>query len=519
MKRLNSISENSASLFFVPSFPIATGIRGKKTKEMKLVCCLLFFSGFLSGIPLSSQEVENHLAGIFADTSIVHITRININTKESDFGVTKYKSGYVFTSSKNEHVGIQYFSGDTMPLLDLYYFHRKDSLKFSRPKPFAKELNSKYNDGPATFSHDGNTIVLTRNLPVKLPPDSGFRLQLVLMISKYENGKWQKPEVLPFCLPAYNYTHPSFAPGDSLLYFTSNCPGGYGGSDIYYSRLTANGWSKPVNPGKKLNSEYDEEFPFCAPSGNLYFDSNRPGGYGMLDIYAWDVNDSAFASPELLAGTINSAADDFGFWCAENEAEGFFSSNRNNKPTDDDIYYFNADWPEAITYDTLKKPELCYEFFEEASVEKEDTVDMAYQWTFSDGTVKTGYKVSKCFDTTGTYTVSLDIRDSSSGEMFISNKMTYELEILPPNAITVPLPDTIFLNQPFIIDSGRVSANGFRVKSVYYDFGHGYKSHGRSAMHVYHKEGTYYPLIFFRVTNEQTGTEECRCVVKKLIVE
>ena len=515
MKRLSSILTGSASASPIWSFRH----KGTKTRKVKLVRCLFCLSGINFVTPLDSQDVENRLAGIFADTAIVHCTRININTKESDFGVTKYKSGYVFASSKNEHAGIQYFSGDTMPLLDLYFFHQKDSLKFSHPKPFAKELNSKYNDGPATFSKDGNTIILTRNLPVKQQADSAFRLQLVLMISKYISGKWQKPEMLPFCLPGYNYTHPSFAPGDSLLYFASNCPGGFGGLDIYYSKLTASGWSKPVNPGKKLNSAYDEEFPFCSSSGNLYFDSNRPGGYGMLDIYAWDVNDSAYSHPVLLAGTINSAADDFGFWCADNEAEGFFSSNRNNKPVDDDIYYFKVDWPEPVVYDTLKKPELCYEFFEEASEEKKDTVDMAYQWTFSDGTVKNGYKVSKCFDTTGIYTVSLDIRDSSSGEMFVSNKMTYELEILPPNPITVPLPDTVYLNQPFIIDSGQVSANGFQVKSVYYDFGNGYKSHGRSATHVYHKEGTYYPLIFFRVKNESTGTEECRCVVKKLIVE
>jgi hypothetical protein len=484
----------------------------------KIICIPTALCVFIL-LPLYSQVTENQLAGIFADTAIVHCSKININTKESDFGVTKYKSGYVFASSHNEHAGIQYFSGDTLPLLDLYYFHRKDSLKFSKPKPFAKELNTKYNDGPATFSHDGNTIVLTRNLPVKHPADSGFRLQLVLMISKYVNGKWQKPTMLPFCRQNYNYTHPSFAPGDSLLYFTSNCPGGFGGSDIYYSRLTATGWSEPVNPGKKLNSAYDEEFPFCSSSGNLYFDSNRPGGYGRLDIYAWDVNDSAFSSPMLLAGTINSAADDFGFWCDDNEAEGFFSSDRNNPVADDDIYFFKVDWPQPGIYDTLRKPELCYEFFEEASEEKKDTVDMAYQWTFSDGTVKTGYKVYKCFDTTGTYTVSLDIRDSSSGEMFISNKMTYELEILPPNPITIPLPDTIFQNQPFIIDSGQASANGFQVRSVYYDFGNGYKSHGGSASHVYHKQGVYYPLIFFRVKNESTGTEECRCIVKKLIVE
>jgi hypothetical protein len=481
---------------------------------------IVSFIILLHVFPLYSQSTENHLAAIYSDTAIVHCSKININGKTSDFGVTKYKSGYVFSSSRNEHVGIQYYSGDPLtPLLDLYYFHKKDSTKFSKPKPFAKELNSKYNDGPATFSHDGNTIVFTRNLPAKQISDSSFRLQLTLVISHFQNGKWQKPETLSFCTGESNYTHPSFSPDDSVLYFTSDCPGGFGGLDIYYSRMTKNGWSTPVNAGKRVNTSYDEEFPFCSSSGNLYFDSNRPGGPGKLDIYAWDIKDSAYSHPQLIGGAINSEADDFAFWCSDNEAEGFFSSDRNNEAADDDIYFFKVDWPDALSYDTLRKPELCYEFFEEASAAKTDTIDMAYQWTFSDGEVMRGYKVFKCFDTTGIFTISLDIRDSSSGELFISNKMVYELEISPPNPISLQLPDTILLRQPFIIDSSNASANGFQVKAVYYDFGNGYKSHGKMASHIYYKEGTYYPMIFFRVKNEATGMEECRCVVKKLIVE
>lgn len=471
-------------------------------------------------ILLNAQQTENLIASVFSDTAMVHCSKIRTNTKDSDFGVTKFKSGYVFASSRNEHVGVQYYSGDSLaPLLDLYYFSKKDSVKFSKPKPFAKELNSKYNDGPATFSKDGNTIVLTRNLPGKQTTDSTARMKLVLMISHYQNGKWQKPEILPFCSEGWSYTHPSFSPNDSLLYFSSDIPNGFGGLDIYYSRRTNAGWSAPVNLGKKINTQYNEEFPFCSASGNLYFDSDRPGGQGMLDVYVWDMNDSAYTIPQLLGGDVNSSKDDFAFWYSEADGEGFFSSNRNNGLADDDIYYFKIDWPTPISYDTLSKPTLCYEFFEEASAEKVDTVDMAYLWTFSDGVKMQGYKVFKCFDTLGNYSVSLDIRDSSSGEMFISNRMNFDLEIAPPNPITVFLPDTIFLDQPFVVRAADVSASGFEVKEMYYDFGNGYRWRGDMATHVYHKEGTYYPLVFFTVKNTATGTDECRCVVKKITVQ
>ncbi len=479
----------------------------------------MIISSLFSIIPLKSQDDKNHLASIFSDTAIVRCSKINTNTKDSDFGVTKYKSGYVFTSSRNEQLGVNYYSDDTLaPLLDLYYFHKQDSVKFSKPKPFAHELNTKYNDGPATFSHDGNTIVFTRNVPAPPKADSAFRMKLTLMISHFKKGKWQKAELLSCCTEGWNYTHPCFSPNDSVIYFTSDSPGGYGGLDIYYSRITAAGWSPPTNLGNKINTEYNEEFPFCSGSGNLYFDSDRPGGVGMLDIYAWDMRDSTYTFPQIIKGSVNSAADDFGFWYSEVDAEGFFSSNRNNSLADDDIYFFKIDWPNALSFDTLREPALCYEFYEEASAALIDTVDMAYEWTFSDGEILRGYSVKKCFDTLGTYTVSLDIRDSSSGEMFISNRMTYDLDILPPNPITVFMADTFFSHQPMVIHSENAATNGYKVHGVYFDFGNGYRSRGTSASHTYYQKGTYYPLILFRVTDESTGTQECRGVIKKVIV-
>src|SRR5690349_22876934 len=50
------------------------------------------------------------------------------------------------------------------------------------------------------------------------------------------------------------------------LYFSSNRPGGFGGLDIYMSRLLPNGqWGKAINLGARVNSEYDEDAPFIHP--------------------------------------------------------------------------------------------------------------------------------------------------------------------------------------------------------------------------------------------------------------
>ena len=67
--------------------------------------------------------------------------------------------------------------------------------------------------------------------------------------------------------------------GDSLLYFSSNRSGGYGGSDIYVSMLNADGdWGEPLNLGYPINTEADERDFIVTPDGSgMYFASNRGG--------------------------------------------------------------------------------------------------------------------------------------------------------------------------------------------------------------------------------------------------
>ncbi len=88
-----------------------------------------------------------------------------------------------------------------------------------------------------------------------------------------------------------------FVLGDIMVY-TSNRESGYGGFDLYYSILSYDGWSSPINFGEDINTEFDEYRPIIIPtddhSGNnlMIFSSNRPGGKGGFDLYYVGVSKS-----------------------------------------------------------------------------------------------------------------------------------------------------------------------------------------------------------------------------------
>ena len=124
------------------------------------------------------------------------------------------------------------------------------------------------------------------------------------------------------------------------MYFTSDRPGGLGGSDIYYVVKRKGVWGKPIGLGSIINSKYEEKFPFIAPDGTLYFSSNALDGLGGLDIYQTRFVDGSWTKPENLGVPVNSNKDDFSYIIDDAGQLGYFSSNREGGHGDDDIYAF-----------------------------------------------------------------------------------------------------------------------------------------------------------------------------------
>ena len=208
----------------------------------------------------------------------------------------------------------------------------------------SETLNSRYHEGPATFSPDGSRIIFTRNNysegRVRKSTDGVTKLKLYT--ARQQNGLWIDVAELPFNSDDYSVGHPTLSRDEQLLYFASDMPGGSGGTDLYVSRYQNGRWGRPVNLGDDINTKGNELFPFVDDAGNLYFSTDGRKGLGQLDLFFATVSTLATGlivqSVDHLDAPINSPKDDFGLITDADRRGGYLSSNR--REGNDDIYRF-----------------------------------------------------------------------------------------------------------------------------------------------------------------------------------
>ena len=286
-----------------------------------------------------------------AQEPIIITNETEINSIFQEYSPAFYQNGLVFIAS-NPAVNTEKKEDDNTgkATTSLFFAARNDNGSLQKPLTFAEELTTKFYDGPLSFSKDGNTIYFTRtNLrrgkPVKAK-DGLVKLKIYAATKK--DNKWDNIFELPFNNAEYDCAHPSVSNDGRRLYFSSNRPGGFGGMDLYVSTLINGKWSDPVNLGPKVNTDKNEIFPFIHADGKVYFASNGHKGIGNLDIFSTMKTDTGWLKPLNLPEPINSRSDDFGLIVSADKKSGYFSSNRSSGKGDDDIFNFNA--PDGIDF-------------------------------------------------------------------------------------------------------------------------------------------------------------------------
>ncbi|HEY9170309.1 MAG TPA: OmpA family protein [Lutibacter sp.] len=288
---------------------------------------------------------EDLASGIFNATEKNFLKKVNFNSKYNDFGAVVLNDQIVFTSSSDEGVSVKRrYAWDQQPLLDIYQVPMEGA-SAQTAKKIEGDVNTIHHDGPATFNAEGTKMYFSRNNyheNKKITNDKGVML-MGIYSADLVNGKWTN--VKPSNLNNANYIvyHPSLSQDGKQLYFSSDMPGGFGGTDIYVSDVNADGsLGTPKNLGNVVNTEGNESFPFIhSEEGTLYFSSDAHVGAGLLDIFAAvkDQNDN-IVNIINLGEPINSEKDDFAYYLAPNGLSGFISSNRKGGMGGDDIYAF-----------------------------------------------------------------------------------------------------------------------------------------------------------------------------------
>lgn len=138
-------------------------------------------------------------------------------------------------------------------------------------------------------------------------------------------------------------THVMTSQDGNSIFFASDRPGGFGGLDIYVMTKTDGNWSNPVNMGSNINSSFDEDSPFISANGKtLYFASNGPSSIGGYDILLTNKNsDGSWTAAQNAGYPFNSLNDDIYFSSTIDGKRGFLTSSRPNGLGGTDIYEIN----------------------------------------------------------------------------------------------------------------------------------------------------------------------------------
>lgn len=294
------------------------------------------------------------------DSAKYDIRPVSLNTEGSELGATFYRDQVVFSSTQ-EGNGIisRKYKWNELPYLNLFIGDRAANGDIINVKPFAPKLRTTYHDGPVSFDLQEDKVYITRNNVGKGGVSKGKEgvVNLKIMFGGKEDDKWEYRGEFAFNSDDYSTGHPSIDNTGKVLYFASDMPGGYGGSDIYFSVFNNGFWSEPFNLGPKVNTQGNEFFPFISNDGVLYFSSNGHGGLGGLDVYFSVPEGGVFNTVENMGYPLNSPKDDFSFVLDETGTQGYFSSNRNGGRGNDDIYFVKITYIPVIIRGVVKDRE------------------------------------------------------------------------------------------------------------------------------------------------------------------
>lgn len=266
--------------------------------------------------------------------SIINLgNRINTEYAEHSPGVTADESTMVFTSRRSGtgsklDIDGQYFE-------DIYITNKENGI-WSDPVGIAK-LNTIDHDASISISADGQELYIYKAGFLSRKESEGGDIY----VSRLQGSNWSEPKKLgPNINSKSKESHISISADGRTIYFSSDRPGGYGGMDVYTVTKLPNGkWGKAKNLGPAINTEYNDDAPFIHPDGKtLYFSSAGHKTMGGLDIFKSVNIKGRWTSPVNVGYPINSTDDDIYYTPTPDGKRAYFASYRSGSLGRTDIF-------------------------------------------------------------------------------------------------------------------------------------------------------------------------------------
>ncbi len=270
---------------------------------------------------------------LLTDEARYRITSIPENSAGSDEGPTFCVYDFCYTSNGHAQSGRK-------GTFDLYLLRGAKASNPANPQKIKGNINSRLNEGPATFSANGREMIFTRSNYSHKSADGFITDGLYHADYDTVSKNWINIQKLSFSDYNYNFVQPSLSKDGNKLFFVSDMPGGLGETDIYVCYKQNGIWSPPHNLGNGINTIGKEQTPFIADDGTLYFASDSRMGLGGLDIYSATLTDTSWGHLINPGVPLNSSHNDFGYVSDSTAHTGYLVSNRPGGVGDNDIYHF-----------------------------------------------------------------------------------------------------------------------------------------------------------------------------------
>lgn len=270
----------------------------------------------------------------------------NISTVNNEYlpYISPDGSLFLYTRTMPDNSIDKVYKTDKEKEVFMFSEKQKDG-SYDAGKPMEWPFNSNNNEGGACLTIDNKHLYYTI-----FKMEGGSQPNADIYYSDLIDDAWTEIKKVPGINdPSYWDSQPSVSADGHTIYFASDRPGGYGKVDIWKTDRdpVSKAWGKPVNLGPKINTPGIEKCPFIhSDSETLYYSSDGLFGFGGLDIFYVRKDEKGnWKEPENIGSPINSEAADAGLMVSKDGKYAYFCSDEGGKVRGKgvgkyDVYYF-----------------------------------------------------------------------------------------------------------------------------------------------------------------------------------